>query len=370
MLIRFASLMLTLWFAASPHFAVADVPAPIKMGVTLPLTGGGAEWGVAAKNGFELALADRPELSRVVSFIYEDTQLEPKNAVTAFNKLVSTDKVQLVYDFGAATTGAIGPLADRVQIPLLSAAFDPSVASGKTFVIRFANYSAQYADLLLRHLRSKGYKHYALVATENAFFKSLVDAFRSKLTEQESIVILEEVIPDVTSFKSIISKLKRASQKQEIDALGLYVHAAQGVQFARESNEQKFRIPLFGSDAFESTAVIKDSHDGLEGLVYPNNSVSTSFRQRYENQFGNATQITFAGSTYDLAMLVGDILLSPSAPRTSAEILARLEQSGERVGVLGKFHFKNEAGVGKYFEFPIVVKVVKNGTIQNIGGEP
>jgi hypothetical protein len=47
-----------------------------------------------------------------------------------------------------------------------------------------------------------------------------------------------------------------------------------------------------------------------------------------------------------------------------------LEQSGERVGVLGHFQFKNDAGVGKYFEFPIAVKVVKSGVIQNIEGEP
>jgi branched-chain amino acid transport system substrate-binding protein len=367
---RFFSLLLAAWLSVLP-FAIAEGPsAPIRMGVTLPLTGGGAEWGIAAKNGFELATSERPDLSRAISFKFEDTQLEPKNAVTAFNKLVSTDKVQLVYDFGAATTGAMGPLADRAQIPLLSSSFDPSVAAGRAFVIRFANYSGQYADQVLRYLRSKGYRRYAVVATENAFFKSLVDAFRTKLNEQESLVILEEVAPDVVSFKTIISKLKHAAGSQKIDALGLYVHAAQGVQFARELNEQKFRIPLFGSDAFESPAVIKDSQGNMEGLVYPNNTVSDSFRKRYEDRFGNTTQITFAGSTYDLAMLIGDILLGPSAPRTSAEILDRLKQSGERVGVLGPFRFREETGIGKYFEFPIVVKIVKDGQIQNIEVEP
>jgi hypothetical protein len=69
-------------------------------------------------------------------------------------------------------------------------------------------------------------------------------------------------------------------------------------------------------------------------------------------------------------MLIGDILLGPSAPRTSAEILDRLKQSGERVGVLGPFRFREETGIGKYFEFPIVVKIVKDGQIQNIEVEP
>jgi ABC-type branched-subunit amino acid transport system substrate-binding protein len=349
---------------------ISEPRTPVKMGVTLPLTGAGAEWGAAAKNGFELATEDRPGLTDLVTFVYEDTQLDPKSAVTAFNKLVSMDRAQLLYDFGAGTTGAMGPLADRAQIPLLSASFDPSVAKGKTFVIRFANYSAQYAERLLHYLRSKGCKHFALVATENAFFKSLVEAFHSKLTPEESITILEEVAPDANSFKTIISKLKQATKEQKIDALGLYVHAAQGVQFVRELDDQRFRIPLFGTDAFESTSVIKDSQGAMEGLVYPNNVVNESFRQRYEKRFGNATQITFAGSTYDLAMLIGDILSAQPKPHAPTDILVRLEQAGERVGVLGPYRFKNEAETGKYFEFPIVVKIVKDGAIQDIQQKP
>jgi len=70
MFTRFVFLMLTLCLGAIPTFAVADALAPIKMGVTLPLTGGGAEWGVAAKNGLELVVAERPDVSRVVTFIF------------------------------------------------------------------------------------------------------------------------------------------------------------------------------------------------------------------------------------------------------------------------------------------------------------
>ena len=363
---RRLSIVLAVLMIAVPVVQAHAVPerqAEIRMGITLPLTGPGAEWGIAARNGFQMARSEHPELFERITFFFEDTQLDPKNAVTAFNKLLSSDKVQIAYDFGSATTGAIGPIAERAKLPLLSAAFDPSVSVGKKYVIRFANYSAQYAGVLLQYLRSKGYKRFAIIATENAFFNSLVEAFKSNLQPDESVVFLQKPTPDATSFKSTITKLKKAHAQGGIDALGIYTYAGQGTQFLREAAEQSLTLPLFGSDSFESDSMVAESQGRMEGLVYPNNSVAADFRKRYQEQFGNVAQITFAGSTYDLALMVGQIVAKFPRELSSDAILTELENPTRHNGVLGEFRYRNVPAVGKYFEFPIVVKQISGNRI-------
>jgi ABC-type branched-subunit amino acid transport system substrate-binding protein len=341
----------------------------LRMGVTLPLTGPGAEWGIAASNGFQMARSEQPKLFENIEFFFEDTQLDPKNAVTAFNKLRASDGIQIAYDFGSATTGAIGPIAERNKLPLLSAAYDPSVSVGKLYVIRFANYSAQYADALLQYMRTKGYTQYGIVATENAFFNSLVEAFKTNLRSDESIVFLEKLSPDATTFKSTITKLKNASAGSGIHALGVYTFAGQGIQFLREASEQDLKLPLFASDSFESEDMVADSEGKMEGLVYPNNSVNDEFRKRYESRYGNVNQITFAGSAYDLAILIGEIASKTPGKITSDTIQAELEKPIERSGVLGQFRFRNVPEVGKYFEFPIVIKKISGNKIGIVSSE-
>ena len=338
---------------ASPSF---------KIGVTLPLTGGAAEWGVAARNGFLIAKEEHPELLGTVEFIFEDTQLDPKTAVSAFRRLVDTEGVLFNYDFGSATSSAIGPIAEREQVLLMSSAFDPSVSAGKNHVIRFANYSAQYIQKLLGFLRSKGHKNYALVVTENAFFRSLANAFEKSLSPGEKVEIYT-VQPTDNDFRSTITRLK--AERNEFEALGLYVFAEQGPDFLRQATQQQLMMPLFGTDAFESTEVVRQAAGSMNGMVFPNNSVTDDFKKRYRARFGNENQVTFAGSTYDLGMLVGR--LTSSLEGVSREQIQNLlEKPGTHDGVLGSFEFRSEPGVGKYFAFPIVLKQVDGESISII----
>jgi len=75
-------------------------PREIRIGAVLPLTGSAAVWGQNAKMGLEIALeevnaAGGPQ-GKKVKIIYEDSQSEPTKAVSALQKLISTDRVPVV----------------------------------------------------------------------------------------------------------------------------------------------------------------------------------------------------------------------------------------------------------------------------------
>ena len=54
--------------------AVAQAESTAKVGLVLPLTGAIAEYGIATRNGIELARTERGDLFKSVQFAYEDSE--------------------------------------------------------------------------------------------------------------------------------------------------------------------------------------------------------------------------------------------------------------------------------------------------------
>src|SRR4051812_32826752 len=92
--------------------ATAD-DKPFIVGVVAPMTGPLAEDGVATHNGIELAKKQHPEMFKSLSFIFEDSQYDAKQAVTAYIKLRTVDHADLIYVWGNPTSEAVAPLAEQ-----------------------------------------------------------------------------------------------------------------------------------------------------------------------------------------------------------------------------------------------------------------
>lgn len=72
----------------------------VKVGVLIPLSGGGSVSGQAARNGYELALDEINKaggvLGRPLEVVYGDDASAPAKAVPEFVKLVTVDKVDFM----------------------------------------------------------------------------------------------------------------------------------------------------------------------------------------------------------------------------------------------------------------------------------
>src|SRR3989344_6376843 len=92
--------------------ATPEVPTttePIKIGGVFILTGEGASWGEATRNGMELAIGEINNRGgidgRKLQAIYEDDGSDPKKAIAAFNKLTEVDGVKFIIGPNWSNTG-------------------------------------------------------------------------------------------------------------------------------------------------------------------------------------------------------------------------------------------------------------------------
>ncbi|MEK7095250.1 MAG: ABC transporter substrate-binding protein [Patescibacteria group bacterium] len=176
----------------------------IKVGVISILSGPFADYGEEIRKGV-LSVASSTDK---VEFVFEDDKCEPKEAVSAYKKLVDFDKVKII----------IGPACGSPQeaiIPLIeenkTIVLVPSAASRSLYTQSGDNFfNVQYSledesSFMGEKMNELGYKKAALVTYKNAFSETHAKAFKESFKGE----IVHHVLTDNTSDVSTeIAKIK------------------------------------------------------------------------------------------------------------------------------------------------------------------
>lgn len=335
---------------------------PLKVGLIVPLTGPLAEYGVAFRNGVELAQRDAVEISDNCSFVLEDSKYDSKTAVGLLQKLSGVDQAPVIYNWGGPTSDAIAPLADRNDIALFVWSADPAVSEGRTRVIRFSNSGFDYGGAIARYLQARGYKKVGIVKTENQYIHAILNGVQSSGTPLE-VEIVDNYQPGDQDFRSTVSKLKG----RQFDALGVFLLSGQVSQFAKQLRAQANALPLFGTDFFESMTEVQQSDGGLVGAVFSNNEVSDRFRKSYVSRYGNDLQINHAANGYDFATFLCKKLGAKLKGLSPIEIVQAAGAAGSVEGEQGTGTFTLSDKGDKYFKFPIVIRKIEAQQIVSVG---
>lgn len=111
-----------------------------KIGAIYGLTGFANIWSVQAQRGIEMAVRELNQNGgvggRKVRIIFEDSGSKPANAVTAFHKLVTVDKVEAVVgDIISFLTMPLIPLANHYKVMLVTpSVFDAELPKDSQYV--------------------------------------------------------------------------------------------------------------------------------------------------------------------------------------------------------------------------------------------
>ncbi len=338
--------------------AAADPCNDLHVGLTLPLTGPGAAYGVAARNGFELTLRANPDAFRGITFHYEDSQLKPAQAVRAFNALRSRFQIWAHFDFGSATSLALAPIAEQAQVPMFSSAYDPEVSRGRRYVIRFANSTGDYGQKLINELRLRRIKRIAVVVVDNPFFTQYVDTLQSLLRADE-ILTVYRVDSAESDFGALSIKLNSISA--QYDGLGLFLFHEQSRQMLRRLGAKNGFSNIFGSDAFEEASNGTKEDEVFNGTFFANARVVPEFIQLYHETYHNMRHHTFAAGTFDFS----NLLLEAAHARQACsreELLVVAKSGSMRSGALGVIQYKESQITGGYFASEIAIKNVATQT--------
>lgn len=275
-----------------------------NVGVMLPLTGQTAYIGNACQNGIALALESLPAAVRQrLNVLYEDDQMQAKNAVSAFNKLTSTYSLYALISLSSGTAKAVAPLAESKRLPLIAIASDPEVVRDRTHVVTYWVTPEAEAARLFVELKKNGITKIARVNGLHAAFESFRRAFDQANNKQVEVLLDEEFQPEVMDFRTVISKIKA---RPEIQAIFVNLYFGQVGPFTRQARELGVTLPFFGIENFEDENEVKTSQGAMLGSWYIQaDDGDTNFLATYAKRFPGKS-LFFAANCHDSVLLIAD----------------------------------------------------------------
>ena len=209
-----------------------------KVGFIGDLSGIGKLYGEACKNGFLMGL-DSIDRSKI-EVIFEDDHFETSKTVSAINKLIDFDKVNLVTVLASGPSNAVASIAESKKIPLLAWASDTKVSKGRNFVIRSYVSGQVEAETIAKHLATLNYPRIAFISVMSDYGMSVLGGLEKEILNSK-IVLSDFYDPQLKDFGPFILK----SKKQKVNALGVCLNPGQVGLFARQARNLKQKCTNF-----------------------------------------------------------------------------------------------------------------------------
>jgi branched-chain amino acid transport system substrate-binding protein len=350
-----ASLILVLSACAKGASKAKKEPKEIKIGAILPLTGENSSLGQDCKNGIILAADDYG----FVKLYFEDSQGKPVNAVSALDKLISSNINLIIGDLFSAPTLAMIPIVDRNHVLLISpGASSPKLSNSSKYFFR--NYPSDNYEgkILADYIRGININTMAILYPNNDYGIGLSEVFIEEFHKLGGRVLLKEGYDEnATDFRSILAKLPGVSIQ------GLYLPGYYGSvgRIAVQLKEQKIKVPLFSNVGVEDPALIQIAGDSVENMVYTaptvyssqNDPLTIKFKDDYIKRFRKEPGFP-AAYGYDTAKILFSLIENSG---DNPDLLCSQLLQGEFIGITGKTKFNASGDVTK----PFVIKLVKGG---------
>lgn len=334
----------------------------IKIGSIGILTREGSSWGIAAKNGIDMAVADINNAGgingKMLEVVHEDDAGDAKKSISAFQKLTDVDNVDIIIGTTWSSTGIpLVKLADEKKVLMISPSLGkPEFNEGSKFLFNTWPHDVTLSSQLADYVFNKGHRKVALISANELWVKDQTNAFKKRFEELGgSVEVLVEPNPSDRELSSDALKIK---DNKDITAI---VSTTDGVLVgslvAKRAHELGVNLPIF-SVTIDSDA-IKSSDGAYEGMEFLTSlTPSDEFKEKFENKFG--TIDIGADSAYDAVMLIAKAMKETKSEDTTllAENIAKIKEFD---GVSGHLISDGKRGFTKKF---VVMKVVDGKAIK------
>jgi branched-chain amino acid transport system substrate-binding protein len=295
------------------RLARADT-APLKVGVSGPLTGPQAQYGAQWRRGFDLALiqingAEDGIHGRPLSYDFEDSQNDPRQAVAIAQKFVADPSILVeLGDFSSTTSMAASPIYQRGKLVQLGFTNShPRFTATGDYVwspsLSQADEQPQLADLAITRL---GLKRPAIIHLNTDWGKTAADLFTEAAKARgATIVDSEGYLPDERDFRSTLTRAVQAKP----DGLVLESYYSDGALIVRQAREQGITLPIAAVGSIYSPKFIELAGTAANGIYTeseffpadPRPEVQ-AFVKSYQNKYQTAPD-AFAAFAYDALIL-------------------------------------------------------------------
>lgn len=244
--------------------------ADIKFGVAEALSGGAAQYGVAIRNGLQLAADEINAKGGIngnkIRLVIEDEQGKKEEAINVVKKLIFQDKVLMI--FGPTLSNSMfagGPVANGAKTVI----FGTSVtANGITDIGPYVFRNSVMESDVLPVTVATAAKHYnikkvaVIYGNDDAFTKSGYDVFKNVLAERKlPVTTTETYVKGDVDFKAQLTKIKASAP----DAVICSCLAEEAANIMTQARGLGIKAPFIGGNGFNSPKLFEISKLAGEG---------------------------------------------------------------------------------------------------------
>ena len=289
--------------------AAFGAPAAFKLGGTGPLTGGAAIYGMAARNGAQIAVDEINAMGGDIRFElrYEDDTHDAEKAVNAYNALKDWG-MQL--SLGSVTSKpceatAAENFADRI-FALTPSASSAAVTEGKDNVFQMCFVDPNQGTASAQYIASKGLAKKVAVIWKNddVYSKGIRDTFVEKAPEAGLEIVSETTFADGNDTDFSVQLTEAQTKGAELVFLPMYYQPASLI--LAQAQAMGYAPKWFGVDGMDGILTMEGFDKSLaEGvmLLTPFNADAKDERTQkfvaeYKRRFGEVPN-QFAADGYD-----------------------------------------------------------------------
>ena len=253
---RFPSILLRLSLAASlaPQALAAN---SLKIGAVFALSGPQSTYGQESLEGMQLAIEElktkNPTLASKISLVIEDEKSNPVDAANAAKKVLSVDKVDLIFGTVASsnTLSMISSVLEAQKPLVTPASTNPEVTKKGDLIFRTCFIDpfqgSVLANFALNNLAKK--KAAILVDFKSDYSKGLSQYFEEAFKAGGGEVVAKEAYEaGKKDFKTQLVKI-RAKQPEVLLVPGYYQEVG---LIMKQAKQMGFNVVMLGGDGWDS----------------------------------------------------------------------------------------------------------------------
>ncbi|MDV2966165.1 ABC transporter substrate-binding protein [Nitratireductor aquimarinus] len=344
-------------FALSASVAGNAFAEPVKIGMITTLSGGGAGLGIDARDGFMLAIEQSG--NKDIEVITEDDARKPELAVQIADKMIQSDKVDLMTGIIWSNLAmAVVPSATAQDVIYLSVNAGPSALAGAGCSPNYFNVAYQNDNFheAMGEAANKDFKKTFIMAPNYPAGKDSLTGFKRFYKGELAGEVYTKL--GQTDYAAEIAQI-RAS---DADSVFIFLPGGMGVAFTKQYAQSGVDLPLMGPAFSFSQDVLPAIGDAALGVknaaswAYDlDNEANKTFVEGFKEAYGRLPSV-YAAQAYDTANLILSAAGKASVKDKDAFRAALKEADFD--SVRGKFSFNsNNHPIQDFY----VREVVKDG---------
>ena len=352
--------MKSLLAAASLVAMAATAQAEVKIGMITTLSGGGASLGVDTRDGFMLAMeaAGRDD----VEIIIEDDQRKPDVAVQLADKMIQSDKVDILTGIVWSNLAmAVVPAATAQGKFYLSTNAAPAQLAGRGCDPNYFSVSYQNDNLheaAGAFAKSEGYQKPFIMAPNYPAGKDSLNGFKRFYGGELAGEVYTQL--GQTDYAAEIAQIRASGA----DSVFFFLPGGMGIAFMKQYAQSGVDIPLIGPAFSFDQNILQAVGDAALGVKNTanwskdiDNAANKAFVESYQAEYGRLPSV-YASYGYDTANLL--LSAMDKASVGDADAFRAALEAADFDSVRGKFSFaSNHHPIQDIY----VREVVKEGDI-------